>query len=499
MNRSFAQSPNYKWWAFSAIAIATFMSVIDFGSVAIALPSIQDHFEVGLTTVQWVMVGYILTISILLLPMGKLADIIGTKEVYVAGLSIFLVGAIVGGFSNSLIMLVGARILQGAGSAMIQANGMAMITSVFPEKERGKALGLHVSVVGTGAVVGPALGGLIVGISGWQSLFFLNAGVAGITVLSSILILDRSRLASLREGPRQTWDWLGTFLSGGALLSFLLLMTNGSRVGWTSGPIVVAAIAFLVLLAAFIWWELRTSSPMLDLRLFKRRPVALGFSSGWISFFGNAPVMFLMPFYLRNLLGYSALKTGLVFIPGAIMLTIMAPLSGRLSDRFGARPFMIVGLALGSTALFLLATTITRDSSLLLIVSLLVLLSAGIGMFGTPNHSSILSGVERSKLGVVSALIQLMRNSANVTGIALSTAIVVATMASMGFEPSLSAVSDSSEVASAFVSGLHRTFLVIACIMVVGVVLAFLTGYRAHKVDEPVPESTVSERPSLDI
>ena len=162
MRRALVQSPNYKWWVFGAVGLGTFTSVVDHGSLNVALPTIAEHFDTDLPTVQWVVAGYALTISALLLPMGRLSDIIGRKQVYLSGFVIFVIGAALAATSNHIMTLILSRVLQGCGAAMIQGTGMAITTSAFSREERGKALGSHLSVVGTGSIAGPALGGLLV-------------------------------------------------------------------------------------------------------------------------------------------------------------------------------------------------------------------------------------------------------------------------------------------------------------------------------------------------
>ena len=492
MRQAISGSANYKWWAFGTIAIGTFMSVIDHGSVVVALPSIERHFDAGLATVQWVTVGYALAISVLLLPMGRLSDILGRKRVYMAGLVIFVVAAAVAGFSRNLWMLILAKVVQGAGSAMVQSNGMAMIISVFPGSERGKALGTHMSVVGTGAIVGPALGGLLVSALGWQAVFFINVPTGLVALLAASVILDKTRFAQNSQGEQRAgFDWRGAGLSGMALLTFLLAMTNAQRAGWDSPLILSGFAAFAGLLGAFIWWGLRCPSPMLDLRLFKRRLVAMGVAAGWLSFLGTSSAMFMMPFYLQRVLDYSPSQAGLMVIPGAACMAVLGPISGRLSDRFGWRRFNVAGLAMSSTALLIFATFLSESSSLALIIPVLMLQSCGMGTFNSPNNSSILSAVERSNYGVVSALTQLMRNSANVTSIALATAIVVATMASQGVEPSLGAV--SPEVAGAFMAGLQRAYFVLGGLLVLGLVVSYVKGDRPKEAPSPAPQARVEE------
>ena len=343
---------------------------------------------------------------------------------------------------------------------MLQGNAMAILITVFPAHERGKILGSHLSVVGGGAIAGPALGGFLVSFWGWEWVFLINVPVGIVAMALTLLLLQGDR------GVRGSFDWLGAVLSAAALLVILLVVGNGDRAGWTSPVILAGALGFASLLAAFIWWELRVSSPMLDLRLFKRKLVALGVAAGWISFLGSSASRFMMPFYLQRVLLYSPKEVGLIMIPAAISMVVVGPISGRLSDRYGWRALTVGGLLLGAAAWLVLATRLNRDTSVGLIIAMLMLQSLGTGMFNTPNSSSILGAVERSSYGVVAALTQLVRNSANVTSIALATTVIVTIMGARGVEPSLDAVSPL--VSDAFMAGLRLSFWLMAGVLLGG-------------------------------
>ena len=493
MLQTIRESPNYKWWAFAAIAIGSFISVVDTGSMLVALPDIESHFNSNLATVQWVVVGYALAISVLLLPMGRLGDIAGRKKVYLSGFVIFVLAAALAGASRwiNLPTLIVAKVLQGVGSAMIQATGMAILLSIFPAHERGKVLGSQLSVVGGGAIAGPALGGPIVSFLCWQWVFLINVPVGIITIALTFLLLEGDRRVRGSDGPPVTFDWPGAVLSAGALLVFLLVVGNGDRAGWTSSTILAGWAGSAALLAAFIWWELRVSSPMLDLRLFKRKLVALGVAAGWISFLGSSAARFMMPFYLQRVLLYSPKEVSLIIIPAAISMVVVGPISGRLADRFGWRTMTVGGLLLGAIAWSVLATNLSQDTSLGLIIAMLMLQSFALGMFFTPNDSSVFSAVERSSYGVVSALTQLTRNSANVTSIAVATTVIVTTMGARGVEPSLDAVSPM--VADAFMAGLRLSFWLMAGVLMVGVVISFIRGERVEQRAAPAEQARVSE------
>ena len=460
MIASLARSPQYKWYAFATLAVGTFASVVDHGSVGVALPTIATYFHTDIPSVQWLVIGYAMTIIALLLPMGRLADLITSKRVYIIGSVVIIVGSIAAGASADLGVLILARIVQGTGAAMTQGTGMAIMIGAFPPNERGKAIGLIMTMVGTGAVAGPALGGFLVDVFGWRSVFFATIPMVAISIAMCVAVLSSADQPRPVRGPgRAGFDWLGAFLSSSALLSLLLGITNAHRAGWIAPPILGAAAAFVVLLAGFIWWELRIASPMLNLRLFRRRNFFLGVTANYLMFIGSSAVLFTTPFYLQNVLGYSPSVAGLCVVPGALCMAILGPLSGRLSDRYGWRKFTVAGLALSTSGVAILAQ-VTSDSSLLHVIPALMLTSSGMGTFYSPNSSSILSAVERESHGVISALVNLIRNAGNVVSVAVATAIVTATMGSMGYEPSLDAVRHgaASGVGAAFTMGMRYAF-----------------------------------------
>ena len=302
-------SRSYKWWVFTAIAIGTFVSVVDSGSVLVALPEIEKHFHSDLPTVQWVVVGNALAISALILPMGRLGDIVGRKWVYIGGLVIFVAGSLLAGLALNLPWLITAKVFQGFGSAMIQGNGMATVISSFSGAERGKALGTHMSVVGSGAIAGPAIGGLLVASFGWQSVFIVNVPIGVLTILITWLVLSPARdsadAPSTGPGTQDGSTGWARGCSAMALLIFLLVVGNGHRLGWSSPPVLLGVAATVALLAGFVWWELRCPSPMLELRLFKRKLVAIGAAAAWLSFMGMSSSRFMMPFYLQRVLEIS--------------------------------------------------------------------------------------------------------------------------------------------------------------------------------------------------
>ena len=300
-------------------------------------------------------------------------------------------------------------------------------------------LGLQMSIVGLGGIAGPAVGGLPSASSAgggrssarrsWRQWLFWRRSWSWIPDGQGLL-----------TGAGVKFDWGGAALSTGALIVFLQAMTWAPTLGYGNPAIGRGFRGLRGVPAVFILHELRSSSPMMDVRLFQRRLFSLGVIASFLNFFGSQSVRFLMPFYLQAVLGLPPTQVGLIIVPGAVCMMITGPLSGRLSDRFGWRWFTVGGLLI-STAGLLILSTLRSDSHVAIGVAGMMMQSAGIGIFNAPNNSSILSAVEPSKYGVITGFLNLIRNSGNLCSIAIATAIVTATMGSMGYEPSLASVS----------------------------------------------------------
>ena len=474
--RAISTSANYKWWVYGAVAIGLFLTVMDQSGINIALPEIADHFQADIPTVQWVSLAYSLATSALLMPMGRLSDMIGRKRVYLAGFGLFTVMSFVGGFSNDLVFLVAVKIAQGIGSAGIQANGMAFITEAFPERERGKAMGFYMTIIGTGAISGPIVGGLLVSELGWRSIFFAGIPVSLLAMAAGAMVLmGRTERQGRGNG---SFDWMGAALSAAALIAFLLAMTNAWRMGWTSPPILAGFAASIVLLAWFIIWEIRSDDPMLDMSLFNNSVFSVSISARFAVFLGGSAIFFLMPFYLIQGLGYEARQAALLMVSGSVFMALLGPISGRLSDKVGTRWPAAVGNLSSAAAMFILSTLGT-DSPAWHIVLGMALSGVGMSTFNSPNTSAIMGSLPREKYGVVSGFVNLTRTSANVSGIALATTLVTITMASQGYAPTLSAVGAvggevGEGVRQAFISGLSLALRVSGGLMLVALVLTVL-------------------------
>ncbi len=477
-----ARRANYKWWAFATVALGTFVSVLDQSGLSLALPLIADDLDASIPAVQWVTLAYMLATSSLLLPVGRMSDILGRKLVYSAGFVIFVAAAVLAGTSNALGFIIAFKALQGVGAAMIQANGMAIVTTTFHASERGKAIGSLMTTVGSGAIAGPIISGAVVGVFGWRAAFFLGVPVGLLSLAAAIAVLDAGAHDNREGGGKGGFDWLGAGLSAAALSVFLLAVTNAHVLGWTS-PLAVSALGLVVVMVGvFVWWESRAPQPMLALELFRRRLFTFGSFASFLTFMSGSSVFFLMPFYLQGVRGLTPWETGLLLSPTALCFAAAGPFAGRLSDRYGWRWFIVGSLVVISIAMLALAT-ISDEPPLWRVLGALFLQSLGMGFFFSPNSSAVLSTVERSRYGVATAFMTLMRTGAGVIGIALVTTVVTAVMGSMGFEPSLDAIASTGGVddgvRGAFTQGLRMAFFVMFGLNLLALALSIMPGKPA--------------------
>ncbi len=484
-------SPRYRWLVFACVSLGVYLSVVDYGVVNIALPAISTHFHSQLATVQWVVSAYLLVIVALLLPMGRAADVLGRKRVYIAGFVMFAAGAALAASAQSIPWLLSARGLEAMGAAAVQGNGTAISVAIFPQSERGKVLGFNATVVALGAISGPAFGGLMVDAFGWRSVFLLPVILGAVAIALSAIVLREERISMARGGGRP--DWAGMATSAAGLVCTLLVLSRGHQDGWASARILTLALIAGASLAAFVLVELRSASPMIDVRLFKRRLFALGSMAGFLAFTAIVANTIIMPFYIQGILGYSARVAGLITIPNMVMMATMGPIFGRMSDRIGARIPGAVGMALSSTG-FLLLTRLDEGSHLWEVIIPMMCSGAGMGMFQPANNSSILSAVEPHRYSVVAAFLNLVRNIGQVAGVAVAALVVTLAITRLGVEPNLGALRDPARTADpllvrGFVDGMRHTYFVSAALLGVGAVLSLVRGARpaAARAAAPAP------------
>ena len=401
-----------KWLVLSAVAMGIFLATIDGSIVNVALPTLSAALGADFATVQWVVLSYLLTITTLLAVVGRLADMYGRKRLYNSGFVVFTVGSLLCGLSPSVGWLIGFRVLQGIGAALILALGLALVTEAFPPQERGRALGIAGSIVSIGIVTGPTLGGVIIENLSWHWIFFVNVPIG---IVGTYLVWRN--IPATRPPGGQAFDFGGAATLCLGLLGILLGLTTGQQEGFTSPQALGLFVFGIFFLLALLYIQRRHPQPIIDPVLFRNRLFTVNLVTGLLVFVGLGSGV-LIPFYLETVLGYSVQQVGLLLAVVPIALGIVSPISGVLSDRVGSRPISVLGLAvtlLGYLALSTLSTETTAVGFMLRYV----LVGVGVGLFQSPNNSAMMGTAPRERLGVASGLLAMTRNLGQTVGIAV--------------------------------------------------------------------------------
>lgn len=445
------------------------MATLDGSIVNISLPRIQEAFGIDLATVEWVVISYLLVVGAVLLPFGRLGEVLTFRRVYLTGFAVFTLASALCGAAPSALALVAFRAVQGVGAGMLQAMGPAIVARTFGPGERGRALGLNAISVSLGLTLGPALGGLLTESASWRAIFVVNVPVGVFAILWAARVLPRET-----PGERQTFDLPGAVLGSTAVFALLLALIEGQSWGWASPAIVGLLGASVVLGAAFLAVESRVAQPIIDLALFRIRSFAAGNASVVIAFAALFTATFLMPFLLEDAAGYSPIEAGLLLTPIPLAAAVVAPLSGVLSDRIGPRLPASAGIALLSLGLFSL-TRLPVDFAIADLAWRLALVGVGQGMFVSPNSSAVLGSIPRPRMGTASGTLAQMRIDGQALGIALSGAIVAARSAVHAAE--LAGSAPAAVVArESLALAIHDAFVVAALLCCVGIATSVVRG-----------------------
>lgn len=457
-----------KWLILTSVSLGSLMATLDGSIVNIALPAMQTDFRTDLTTIEWVVVAYLLVVGALLLPCGRLGEVLTFKHVYLTGFMVFSLASVAAGASPNVAVLVALRVVQAVGAAMLMAMGPAIVARTFPATERGRALGLNAISVSIGLSLGPALGGLLTQVATWRAIFFINAPIGLMAIAWAAHVLPAEA-----EGKGQSFDVRGAALSGVALLALLLALSEGERWGWTSPTIVGLFVAFGVLATAFMATERASAQPIIDLAMFRIRPFSAGLVSVVVAFCGLFTATFLLPFLLEKGSGFSPIEAGLLLTPLPIAMALVAPLSGAASDRFGPRVLASSGLAVTSIGLLSL-TQLPVAFTLPDLTWRLALLGIGQGMFMSPNSSAVLGSVPQARVGTASGILAQMRVNGQALGIALGGAIVATRLpvhlAAAGSMPG------SNLPDAALAGAIQDAFVVAALVTGLGVIASLVRG-----------------------
>lgn len=390
---------NAKMSALLIATLASFVTPFMAAAINIALPSIGAEFQVDAILLSWIPTSFLLASAMFAVPFGRLADILGMKRIFIYGMIIFTVSSFLSAVAPSAISLIAFRVIQGIGAAMIFVTSVAIITHVFPPKERGKAIGITIASVYISLSLGPVLGGIMTQALGWRSLFLLMVPL-GLLVAGLTLWKLKGEWAVCKG---EKFDLPGSVIYSIALF---MIIYGFSLLPETTGAIVT--ILGLIGIIAFVIMELRTQSPVFEIKLFKNATFAFSNLAALINYSATFAVVFLLSLYLQYIKGLSPGNAGLILVAQPVVMAILAPIAGKLSDKYNPRLIASIGMAFTTLGLLFFAF-INADTSFEFIIACLILLGVGFGLFSSPNTNAIMGSVEKRFYGVASASVGTMR------------------------------------------------------------------------------------------
>ena len=460
-----------KWWTLFAVSFGLFMIMLDNTVVNVALPTIQDDLNLKTSELEWIVTGYALTFGAFMLTGGKLADLLGRRRIFVIGLIIFTASSLACGLANSAGLLIGARVVQGLGAALMNPATLSIIVATFPSRQRGTAIGVWAGVSALALAIGPLVGGVIAERLSWSWIFFINVPIGVLGIVAAYMLIDESRDTSKEQRP--DFPGLATSTIGLFALSYALIEAN--NFGWTSTRILVSFGIAIVSLVAFLLVEHYQRLPMLELGLFRNKRFAGANTVMLLVGLAMFGVFFYVSLYIQQVLGYSPIEAGASFLPWTILIVIFAPLAGKLSDRYGSRPFVTAGMVVLTLTLILFSR---MDENTTFWGLLPAMLLGGVGMSAAmaPTTAAAMQSVSPDKAGVGSAVLNSARQVGGSLGIAIMGAIVAASVKTGGRNP------------AAFVDGFHHALVTAAALTLLGAVVAALTlGGRPQREPERAP------------
>lgn len=440
------------------VALGSFLTPFMGSSVNVALPSIGVEFSIDAVLLSWVPTSYLLASAMFLVPFGRIADLYGRKRIFTYGLVVYAVSSLLCAISPSAMVLIAFRILQGFGGALIFATGVAILTSAFPIRERGKALGIAVAATYLGLSLGPPLGGLLTEYLGWRSIFLVNVPLGFIAVSLTSWKL-RGEWA---EAEGETFDTIGSIMFGATLVA---LMYGLSSLPAMTGLwlILIGGLGVLV----FVAWEMTTRSPVLDVSLFRNNTVfAFSNLAALVNYSATFAIAFLLSLYLQYIKGFSPQDAGFILISQPLAQAVLSPFAGRLSDVIEPRLLASAGMTLTVIGLSLLAF-LSRDTGVESIVGILILLEFSFGLFSSPNTNAVMSSVGKKSYGVAAATVATMR----VTGMMLSMGVAM-----LVFALYIGRVQITPEYHDLFLASARTAFIVFAALCFAGVFASLARG-----------------------
>lgn len=420
-------SSSYQWWVLAVVMLGTFMAVLDVTVVNVAIPAIMDSFEVRITTAEWVVTAYMITLTIMLATSGWIADRFGNKRVYVMGIALFTFASWLCGRADSDDLLIIARSLQGAGAGVIQALGLAIVSREFTPRQRGVALGFWAAAAAASISFGPLIGGYLVDRDSWHMIFDVNVPIGIFTIIAAWLIQKE-----WRNGDIGRFDWVGFVSISIFLIGIIFGLTKSNSatnpLGWGAPEVVIPLIAAAISAVIFVMVELRSDHPLLDLKLLKDRTFGVSMLVLFMFSIGMFGVVFLLPLYMQNGLGYTALMAGAVFLPVGIIQGVMAPLSGFIARRIGFMPLIVTGITCMVVSLAVASGFDTETPKHTLMLAL-YFRGLGMGLTFAPLSTMALTHISTLSMSSASGIANTIKQLSGSISIALLTAVMTSRIA----------------------------------------------------------------------
>jgi EmrB/QacA subfamily drug resistance transporter len=475
---------HYKWWALSCTSAGMLLATINSGTLIIALPDLERSLHTSLLSLVWVILAYMIASTVLVISAGRLSDLFGRKRAYVLGFVIFTVASLGAGFAADGTQLILWRILQGIGGAFLFANSSAIVTDAFPREQLGLAMGTNTMVAAVGLVIGPVLGGALVGIS-WHWVFWFNVPLGIVASLWAAWVLrDLGRIDQARG-----LDLFGTSLFVTGLTGLVLAISKGGLTGWNDPVVVVGLAAAAVLLPLFVVVESRGRAPMLDLSIFENRLFAAATGAAFINGVSRFALLFVFVFYFQGAQGDDPIVAGIKLAPMAIGMLVSSPIAGVWADRHGSRMLSALGMLV--TALGLAAMTTLQPGSPYWQSALwLGLVGIGSGMFNSPNTAAMMGAVPAARRGIAAGTRVMVQNTGAVISIAFVMAVMAASIPKDVLFKIFSGITSGLSQAQLepFIHNMHTALWVLAAVSVVGALVSLMrpAHSRTREAVEPV-------------
>lgn len=405
-----------KWTMFVITAVGNFIAMLDATTVNLALYPMAVDLHVTMSRIQWVMIAYMLVLTVFLPFFGKLGDIFPKNKLYSVGFSLFALGAFLNTTADSFGLLIAYRCLEALGASVMLSNAQAIIATIFKKERRGKALGLNGCIVAIGGMSGPALGGILINSFGWHSVFFPCIPVALAGAYYAYKMLPH---AIKTDRKNFKFDYKGFFYFTISLFALLLAISEGHSWGWNSLKIISLGVITLIFGVLFYIRDHHINYPLINFSMFKIKPFTFGNLAVMTSYMAMYTNSILLPFFLQEILKYNALKTGLLILPYSVTLSVMAPIAGRLSGKYGSRYLTLAGPLVYCIAL-LMFTLYDKNAAMWQIVLASGIMGIGNGLFQSPSNNAIMTCVKTEELGLASGILALSRNMGNILGVAVT-------------------------------------------------------------------------------